>query len=94
MSKKRARSKKSPVLFPLRQVLERLGMSQYKLSQMSGIAESYISRLAQGKSVPVWTTVMRIATSIEADLGDFMPRPPVARAKRAARSKEVPSGQS
>lgn len=89
MAKRVKGARHRAIRFPLRQVLEQYGLSQYRLSKVSGLAPSYVTRLAQGKTVPVWTTVMRIATSIGADLGDFMPRPPVARPSRSAKSKET-----
>jgi transcriptional regulator with XRE-family HTH domain len=59
--------------FPLKEMLKRFGWSQYKLAKASGIHVGYVSRIHGGHILPGWKTILRIATTIGADLGDFTP---------------------
>lgn len=69
--KKKVKAKPGP--FPLKAMLERLGWSQRKLALASGIDLSQVNALATGKVLPTWPTILRIATTIGADLGDLSP---------------------
>jgi len=61
-------------LFPLRQLLRLHGWSQRRLAKASGIDEQRVSDLANGRHQPTWPTILRIITTIGADLGDLAPR--------------------
>lgn len=91
METKRAKRKRvSQSVFPLRQLLAQFGMSQRKLALASGISNTYVNKLAQGKTDPRWTTILRIVTSLGGDLGDLAPKPTNGNGKKAARpQKEV-----
>lgn len=69
--KKKRRRKK--VVFPLKEVLARYGWSQNRLAKASGITFAGVNKIACGRNFPSWETVVRIATTIGADLGDFVP---------------------
>lgn len=62
-----------PAPFPLRALLNRYGWSQRKLSMASGIDEQRVSDLCHGRHQPTWRTILRIVTTIGADLGDLQP---------------------
>jgi transcriptional regulator with XRE-family HTH domain len=70
--KKRKGTKKRPA-FPLKALLARLGWSQRGLARASGLDLGTVSALASGKNLPTWPTILRIATTIGADLGDLQP---------------------
>ncbi len=72
MRKKRKKTKERPA-FPLKAILARLGWSQRGLARASGLDLGQISALASGKNLPTWPTILRIATTIGADLGDLQP---------------------
>lgn len=69
--KRKVRVKAEP--FPLKAMLERLGWSQRRLALASGIDLSQVNAVANGKVQPKWPTILRIATTINADLGDLSP---------------------
>ena len=69
----KARRKKALGAFPLKQVLARYGWSQYRLVKASGLTYQSICALANGRTQPRWQTLLRIVTTIGADLGDFQP---------------------
>ncbi len=70
---RRTKARKIRPLFPLRELLDRYGWSQRKLARATGIDEQRVSALCQGKHQPTWPTILRIVTSIGADLGDLAP---------------------
>jgi transcriptional regulator with XRE-family HTH domain len=59
--------------FPLKDMLQRLGWSQRRLALASGIDLSQVNAVATGKVQPKWPTILRIATTVGADLGDLAP---------------------
>jgi transcriptional regulator with XRE-family HTH domain len=69
--RRRAKSKRPP--FPLRELLAKYDYSQRKLAKASGIDLGTINALAAGRNLPSWPTILRIATTIGADLGDLVP---------------------
>jgi transcriptional regulator with XRE-family HTH domain len=71
--KRRKKIKPAPTPFPLRALLNRHGWSQRRLAAASGIDEQRISDLANGRHSPTWRTILRIVTTIGADLGDLQP---------------------
>lgn len=86
MEKKRVKRKRlSQSVFPLRQLLAQFGVSQNKLGKASGIAVRYVNKLAQGKTDPKWSTILRIVTTLGADLGDLAPKPTNGHGKKAER---------
>lgn len=72
MRKKKKKVKERPA-FPLKDMLRRLGWSQRGLARASGLDLSQVNALASGKNLPTWPTILRIATTIGADLGDLQP---------------------
>lgn len=83
MRKRRKKKVPSPP-FPLREILQRLGWSQRQLARASGIDEQRVSDLANGKHEPRWATLMKICTTIGADLGDLAPVPGPKNGKAAS----------
>lgn len=71
--KKRGRKRKRVAPFPLKQMLARLGWSQRRLAAAADINLSQINQIANGKGQPTWPTILRIATTVGADLGDLQP---------------------
>jgi transcriptional regulator with XRE-family HTH domain len=59
--------------FPLKQALEKYGWSQNKLAKASGVGFHTINAIANARQQPRWQMVLRLATTIGADLGDFQP---------------------
>jgi transcriptional regulator with XRE-family HTH domain len=71
---KRRKKRPATTPFPLREILGRLGLSQYRAAQMSGLSQQAISHLCTGRKAPSWKTLLRVMVSIGADLGDLAPR--------------------
>jgi transcriptional regulator with XRE-family HTH domain len=59
--------------FPLAELLHLHGWSQRKLARASGMDEQRVSDLVRGRHQPTWPTILRICTTIGADLGDLAP---------------------
>ncbi len=57
--------------FPLNAILRRKGVSQSELARRTGMACTYINRLARKRTNPNWKTVMVIAFALDLDVGDF-----------------------
>jgi transcriptional regulator with XRE-family HTH domain len=72
VEKKRKRRRRKGA-FPLKALLLRYGWSQRKLAAASGLNLSTVNALAAGTNLPGWATILRIATTIGADLGDLQP---------------------
>lgn len=91
MVQKRVKRKRVPDSpFPLKDLLTRFGLSQRKLALASGIACNYVSRLAQGRIDPRWSTILRIVTTLGGDLGDLKPGPVSDKQRRAKRRRPEP----
>ena len=69
--RRRGKAKRPP--FPLRELLAKYKYSQRKLAKASGIDLGTINALAAGRNLPSWPTILRIATTIGANLGDLVP---------------------
>lgn len=70
--RRRKRAKRYP--FPLRDILQRKGITQYRAAQQTGLTEQYISALCCGRKKPSWDRILHILTSLECDLGDLAPK--------------------
>jgi len=68
------RCKPKKVKFPLRQILARKQLTQYRCAQMTGLSQQLVSNLCTGKKSPSWRMLMHILTSLGADLGDLAPK--------------------
>jgi transcriptional regulator with XRE-family HTH domain len=69
--------------FPLYELLQARGRSQYDLAKQTRISTTYLNRIARGKASPSWKVVLIIADALGADLGEFSnPKPPIARPRR------------
>lgn len=75
VTKAKPRRRKLKAVFPLKAVLAAYGWSQIGLSKASGIPMNHVNALANGKSFPRWEMLVRIATTIGAELNDFLPKP-------------------
>jgi transcriptional regulator with XRE-family HTH domain len=73
VAKRKRITRRPKVAFPLRAILAHYKLSQNKLAKACGMNPTYLSRLCMGKVVPGWKTILRIATAVGADLGDFRP---------------------
>lgn len=71
---KRTRKGTYRVPFPLTEILQRRGLTQYRCAQMSGLSQQAVSNLCTGRKYPSWPTLLHLLTSIGADLGDLAPR--------------------
>lgn len=71
---KRRKRKPAAVRFPLREILARRGLSQYRCAQMAGVTQQQVSDLCTGRKNPSWRMLLKIMTSIGADLGDLVPK--------------------
>lgn len=60
--------------FPLREILQQMGLSQYRCAQVTGLSQQVVSNLCTGRKNPSWRTLLHIMTSIGADLGDLAPK--------------------
>jgi transcriptional regulator with XRE-family HTH domain len=69
----RKRRRKPKAVFPLKQVLAAKGVSQNKLARSTRIALCTINAIANGRQQPKWPMILRLATTLGADLGDFQP---------------------
>lgn len=97
--RKKKRGRKSGAVFPLKELLARKGWSQRQLARTLKMDYNRVNDLANARHLPGWETVVRIATAVEADLGDFAPpapepqpepRPAAKRPKRKPVVKLVP----
>ena len=50
----------------LRRLREKAGVSQYRLSRLSGLSKQMVSRLELGDSQPSWETVQRLVKALGA----------------------------
>lgn len=79
MAKAKPKKRKPPKLrFPLRELLLRKEMSQYRCAQVTGVSQQVISNLCTGRRVPSWRLLLHLLTSLEADLGDLAPKGRIA----------------
>jgi transcriptional regulator with XRE-family HTH domain len=75
MGKAKQKRKGPPrVRFPLRELLARKGLSQYRCAQITGLSQQLISNLCTGKRSPSWRLLVYLLTSLGADLGDLAPK--------------------
>jgi transcriptional regulator with XRE-family HTH domain len=73
MNVPRKRRRRKPIPFPLKQLLGLHGWSQNRLVRASGFTMTDVNAWANGRRQPSWSAVMRIMTTIGADLGDLAP---------------------
>ena len=71
---KPSKRKAKPLRFPLREILQQMGLSQYRCAQMAGLSQQLVSNLCCGRKAPSWRMLMHIMTSIGADVGDLAPK--------------------
>jgi len=75
MSRAQKKKKRPPRMrFPLRELLGRKGLSQYRCAQITGLSQQTISNLCTGRKAPSWRLLLHILTSLGADLGDLAPK--------------------
>lgn len=55
----------------LKEVRERIGMSQYRLAKVSGISQSTISDIENGKMSPSVDTMYRLCSALGVTLSEF-----------------------
>ena len=72
MRKRKKKQTETPP-FPLREILQRYGVSQRQLARSCGLDEQTVSNLCNGRHQPTWKTILRVLTAIGADLGDLAP---------------------
>ncbi len=58
----------------LRQVRQRVGVSQEKLADMAGLHRTYVSSVERGKRNISLLNIERLARALGVDLPDLMPR--------------------
>lgn len=61
----------------LQSIREKRGLSIYRLAQMSGVSQSFLSAVEAGQKVPTVTTLERICTSLGISLAEFFDTTPV-----------------
>lgn len=71
---KRKKRRPPRLRFPLREILQLKGLTQYRCAQMSGATQQQISALCCGRKLPSWPLLLRICTAIGVDLGDLAPK--------------------
>jgi transcriptional regulator with XRE-family HTH domain len=69
----KATKRRKPARFPLKQLLAMHGWSQNRLAKASGMDMSQVNAIATGRRTLTWPTMLRILTTIGADLGDLDP---------------------
>jgi transcriptional regulator with XRE-family HTH domain len=62
--------------FMLRDVLDKLGISQRKLAKMVGGTGDWIARIYHGRNAPSWPTVVKIARCLGVSVGVFADNDP------------------
>jgi len=62
--------------FLLKEVIERLGVSQRQLAKRMGSTQDWLGRIHNGRNAPSWNTVLRIARALEVSVGVFAPGDP------------------
>jgi len=62
----------SSVSFLLRPVMERLGMSQRKLSKLLDVSQTHIRRFHSGRYMPSWPSACKIAKTLGVSVGVFL----------------------
>ena len=84
---------KSPCLFGavLVQTRKRLGITQYRLAQLSGISERYLNFLEHGTVEPKVTMVIRIGTALGIDPGELVSDVALEMANQQLLTSEAPS---
>jgi transcriptional regulator with XRE-family HTH domain len=55
----------------LHEMRNRAGLTQKELAARSGTDDTYISRVEHGRIDVGWTTLLRLLTALDADLGDL-----------------------
>src|SRR5262245_21398525 len=73
----------------LRQLREKAGLSQYALSQLSGLTKQALSRLELGEREPTWDTVQQLAAALGVSTEAFQSSPPTGSAGGGERAKKV-----
>lgn len=56
----------------LRELREAKGWSQAQLADEAGMLYQNIARIERGESEPVWSTALRLAAALGADVGEFV----------------------
>ena len=56
-------------------IREAVGISQYRLAQLSGVTKQTISRLELGETQPSWDTVQLLARALGAEVTAFVTLP-------------------
>lgn len=71
--KRRKKLRAAKPLFPLGEILRRYEWSQRRLARACGMDEQRVSDLVHGRHQPTFPTILRLLTTIGADLGDLAP---------------------
>lgn len=66
------RKKQKPQRFPLRELLQKRGVSQLEVMRRTGIGQNRIQAIYSGRQIPTWTTILRICTALDVDLGELV----------------------
>jgi transcriptional regulator with XRE-family HTH domain len=61
----------------LKKIRQDKGLSQLKLSKLSGVAQSSISEIESGKSNPNISTLRKLASVLEISLDELLGKPKV-----------------
>jgi transcriptional regulator with XRE-family HTH domain len=85
--KRRKKTRNTDIVFPLKRLLARKKLSQRSLARSAGMDYNRVNDLANGRHLPNWDTVVRIAQAINADLGDFQPGPEDKPARKPAKRR-------
>ncbi|HHW43811.1 MAG TPA: helix-turn-helix transcriptional regulator [Desulfotomaculum sp.] len=59
----------------LKKIRQNKGLSQLKLSKLSGVAQSSISEIESGKSNPNISTLRKLANVLEISLDELLDKP-------------------
>lgn len=59
----------------LRTLREAAGVTQYRLSQLSGVSKQTISRLELDETQPSWETVQALARGLGVEVTEFVTQP-------------------
>lgn len=60
----------------LKGILAAKGITPYRLSQLSGVRQSTLSGILNGKSNPAGKTLQKIAAALDVSMAEFDDRPP------------------
>lgn len=85
--KARKKRRERVAVFPLKQVLAKYGWSQRLLAKTVEMDYNRVNDLCNARHLPNWETVVRIATALGADLGDFRPGPEQPKKRKPAKRK-------